>query len=342
MRLDSDLILGFGSFAATLALVPLVRRVAEDFNVTAQPRDDRLHTNPTPYLGGVAIILVAAAATPFVERWRGEAAVIIGGAVLLAIVGLLDDIRNLRPASRLAAETCAALAAATTGARVEIFGGPLDWVLTVVWLVGVTNAFNLVDNLDGAAGGIAASTAVGLAVTAGLGGQVLVGGLAAVVAGTCLAFLVYNWPPARIFMGDAGTLPLGYLLAVIALKLRFPVPHVASITAIVLFAAPALFDTTVVVISRAARHVPVYLGNTDHTSHRLLRLGLSTGAVATIITLVSAACATLGVVVGRGVVSAPPVAFPVGVIGVVLLIAILRLPATANTEIGNAAATERH
>ena len=109
-----------------------------------------------------------------------------------------------------------------------------------------------------------------------------------------------------------------------------------------LFAAPALFDTTVVVISRAARRVPVYVGGTDHTSHRLLRLGLSTRLVATIITIVSAACAALGVIVGRGVVAPLPVAVSAGVIGVVLLIAMLRLPATASGDIGNAAANERH
>jgi UDP-GlcNAc:undecaprenyl-phosphate GlcNAc-1-phosphate transferase len=213
---------------------------------------------------------------------------------------------------------------------VEIFGGAVDIVLTVIWFVGVTNAFNLVDNMDGAAGGIASATAVALMITAGLGGQILVGGMAAVVAGTCVAFLIYNWYPARIFMGDAGALPLGYLLAAIALKLRFPVAHFASVTAIVLFTAPALFDTALVVISRTARRVPVYNGGTDHTSHRLLRLGMPTRVVATVITLVSAACAGLGVLVGRGTLPALPVAVPLAVIATVGLAALLRLPATAD------------
>jgi UDP-GlcNAc:undecaprenyl-phosphate GlcNAc-1-phosphate transferase len=323
--------LGIGSFAATLALVPLVQRVAVLNDVTAAPRSDRLHTNPTPYLGGVAIVLVAAAASPFIGEWKAEAAVIIAGALLLGAVGLLDDLYSLQPGPRLAAEVFAALLASGVGAHVQIFGGPIDILLTVVWLVGVTNAFNLIDNMDGAAGGIAAATAVALAVTAGINEQVLVGGLAAVVAGSCVAFLIYNWHPARIFMGDAGALPLGYLLAVIALKLRFPVPHAASITAIVLFTAPALFDTALVVISRAARHRPVYVGGTDHTSHRLLRLGWSTHAVAALITAASAACAGLGVVVGRGAVPALPVALPLGVIGVALLVLLLRLPAEVLT-----------
>ena len=308
-------------------MVPLVQRVAVLNDVTAAPRPDRLHTNPTPYLGGVAIVLVAAAASPFIGQWQTEAAVIIAGAVLLGVVGLLDDLFTVRPGPRLAAEIFAAAIAAAVGAHVQIFGGPVDIVLTIIWFVGVTNAFNLVDNMDGAAGGIASATAVALMVTAALNEQVLVGGLAAVVAGSCVAFTLYNWHPARIFMGDAGALPLGYLLAAIALKLRFPVPHAASITAIVLFTAPALFDTTLVVISRSARHVPVYVGGTDHTSHRLLRLGWSTHVVAGLITTVSAVCAGLGVIVGRGVVPALPVVVPVGAIGLALLVVLLRLPA---------------
>jgi UDP-GlcNAc:undecaprenyl-phosphate GlcNAc-1-phosphate transferase len=321
--------LGLGAFVATLVVVPLAQRVAILNNVTSLPRPDRLHETPTPYLGGVPIVLVAAAASPFVGEWQLEAAVIIAGALLLGVVGLLDDIRNLRPAPRLIAEVAAALAAVAAGAHVQIFGGVIDVVLTVVWFVGVTNAFNIVDNMDGAAGGIASATAVALVVTAGLNGQVLVGGLAAVVAGTCLAFLVYNWPPARIFMGDAGTLPLGYLLAAIALKLRFPVEHLASITAIVLFTAPALFDMTLVVISRLAHHRPIYVGGTDHTSHRLLRLGLPTRRVAALITLASGICAGLGVAVGRGVFDPLPVIVPLAIVAAAGLLALLRLPEQA-------------
>jgi UDP-GlcNAc:undecaprenyl-phosphate GlcNAc-1-phosphate transferase len=326
-------LLGLGAFVATLIVIPLAQRVAVLNNVTSMPRADRLHATPTPYLGGVPIVLVAAAASPFIGEWQLEAAVIIGGALLLGVVGLLDDLHNLRPAPRLIAEVCAALAAVASGAHVQIFGGALDVVLTVVWFVGVTNAFNLVDNMDGAAGGIASATAVALVVTAGLNGQVLVGGLAAVVAGTCIAFLIYNWHPARIFMGDAGALPLGYLLAALALKLRFPVAHFASITAVVLFTAPALFDTALVVISRSARHLPIYVGGTDHTSHRLLRTGLSTRRVATLITLVAAACAALGVAVGRGALAPLPVIVPVGIVSAVGLLLLLRLPAEAPASV---------
>lgn len=337
----SVVILGIGSFLATVALIPLVQRVAVLNDVTSAPRPDRLHTTPTPYLGGVAIVIVAAAASPFVGQWKTEAGVIVAGAVLLGIVGLLDDLHNLRPGPRLAAEVFAAAMAAAAGAHVQIFGGAIDFALTIVWLVGVTNAFNLIDNMDGAAGGIASASAIALAVTAGLGEQVLVGGMAAVVAGSCVAFLIYNWHPARIFMGDAGALPLGYLLAAIALKLRFPVPHTSSITAIVLFTAPALFDTTLVVISRIQRGKPIYNGGTDHSSHRLLRLGWSTRLVASLITLVSAICAGLGVLVARGGAPALPVALPVGIIAIVGLLVLLRMPAEVTDQATSHGTTTR-
>jgi len=314
-------------------VTPLVQRVALSVGLTAAPREDRLHTSPTPYMGGVAILLTACLATPFVGRWEAEAAVIMAGALLLGLVGLLDDMRHLRPAPRLLAEVGAAGLAAAAGAKVNLFGDPLDFVVTIVWLVVVTNAFNLVDNMDGAAAGIATVTATALMIAASLAGQVLVGGLAAVLAGSCLAFLVFNWHPARIFLGDAGALPVGYLLAVIALKLRFQVPHPASIVAVVLLTAPALFDTALVVISRVQRRVPIYVGGVDHTSHRLLRLGLSTRAVAGWIALVTALCVSLGLAVGRGVLEPAPVMVPVAILGIGMLLGLLRLPATASIMI---------
>src|SRR5437660_8886799 len=242
--------LGIGSFVCALLLVPLAQRVALLYGVTDKPAAHKLQADPTPYLGGVAIGLTALAASAFLESWSVQAAVIILGALLVGTVGLIDDVRTVRPSIRLVVEAGAAIMAAAVGARVHLFGGPADWVVTVVCLVIVTNAFNLLDNMDGAVGIIAAVSAVALTVAAGLQDQWLVGGLAAVVAGSCVGFLRYNWHPARIFMGDAGSLLLGYLLATIALTLRFPVDHPASLSAVVLLLGAALFDTTLVVIAR--------------------------------------------------------------------------------------------
>jgi UDP-GlcNAc:undecaprenyl-phosphate GlcNAc-1-phosphate transferase len=187
-------------------------------------------------------------------------------------------------------------------------------VISVAFLVLLTNAFNLLDNMDGAAGAIGTTVAIGLATAALIQGQVLVGGLAVVVAATCLGFLVYNWYPASVFMGDAGSLFLGFLLAVIALMLRTDVPHSASALAIVLLVGPALFDTTLVVISRLRGRRQVYIGGTDHTSHRLMLLGLSAVGATVLLVAVTALCSMLGVLVALGSIS-PEVVAPVVVVG---------------------------
>lgn len=320
------LLLGTGSFVAVALLVPVVRKVAVSYGVTDNPAANKLHAYPTPYLGGVAIAVTAIGASAFIPGWGGDAAVILLGAVLVGTVGLVDDMGPLPPKWRLAAETLAASLAASAGARVDLFGGGLDWVITIIWLVVITNSFNLLDNMDGAAGVIASTTAVCLAVAAGYQGQWLVGGLAALTAGSCLGFLLYNWYPARIFMGDSGSLFLGYLLAVIALKLRFPVDHLASGAAVVLVTGPALFDTTLVVLSRTLAGRPIYLGGTDHTSHRLLRLGLRIPEVALLLASAAGLLGVLGIAVGRGVLELWHVAPPVVGAGAMALAWLLRVP----------------
>lgn len=320
------LIAGGTAFVAAAALVPLVARVAAGYGVIARPTPDRLHDTPTPYLGGVAIVLTACAAAPFLHGWKPEATVVLLAAAAVGVIGLIDDVRTVPPLQRIAIEVIAATVAASVGARAGIFGGPLDWVVTVVWIVGVTNAYNLLDNMDGAAGVIASITAIALTVAAGLQGQILVGGLAAVLAGAAIGFLLHNWHPARIFMGDAGSLFLGYLLAVIALELRFPVDnHGASVVAIVLLTAPALFDTTLVVLSRLRAGAPVYRGGVDHTSHRLLALGIPPSVVVAVLGAASAVCCLLGIAVGHGELPLVPVVIATGVSGAGILALMLRV-----------------
>jgi UDP-GlcNAc:undecaprenyl-phosphate/decaprenyl-phosphate GlcNAc-1-phosphate transferase len=232
----------------------------------------------------------------------------------------------LRPTRRLAVEVLAAVLAFWAGARVDVAAEPLDFVLTVVVLVVITNSFNLLDNMDGALGVIGTTTALALVGAALLEGQVLVGGLGALVAGACLGFLVYNWHPAKIFLGDTGSLFLGFLLAAIALKLRFVVAPPESVAAVGLLLGPALFDTTLVVVSRARARRPIYVGGTDHCSHRLLLLGLGTRSVAALLAAATAGCGALGLAVGRAVLPAAPLAAGAATVGVVVLVALLRVP----------------
>ena len=169
----------------------------------------------------------------------------------------------------------------------------------------------------------------------------LVGGMAVVVAAACMAFLLYNWHPARIFMGDAGSLFLGFVLAVIALKLRTPVPHGASIVAVILLVGPAVFDTTLVVISRVSHGRPIYIGGTDHTSHRLVLLGVPRIGVTAVLVGGTAASCTLGVLVAEGVVS-PWIAVPVALVpALAALVYLLRMGVYSNDGGGRGQLTVR-
>jgi len=313
------------AFLVVTLLIPVCRRFALARGITDGPAQGKFHRAPTPYLGGVAIAVAALGSAIVLPGWPRSSLLILVAACLMSVAGLVDDIRGLGATTRLAIEIPAAVVAVLAGARSDLFGYGFDFAISVVFLVVLTNAFNLLDNMDGAAGAIGTTIAIGLAVAALIEGQVLVGGLAVVVAATCLGFLAYNWYPAAIFMGDAGSLFLGFLLAVIALMLRTEVTHPASALALVLLVGPALFDTTLVVISRVRSRRPIYIGGTDHTSHRLVLLGLtSVGATATLI-VATALCSGLGVLVAVGSVPAVVIAPIVAIAAAVGLVLMLRV-----------------
>jgi UDP-GlcNAc:undecaprenyl-phosphate GlcNAc-1-phosphate transferase len=191
------------AFLVVTLLIPFCRRVALRRGITDGPAQGKFHRTPTPYLGGVAIAVAAVGSAIVLPGWPSRSLLVLAAACLMALAGLCDDIRGLAATTRIAIEIPAAVVAVVAGARADLFGGWLDFAISVAFLVLLTNAFNLLDNMDGAAGAIGTTIAIGLAVAALIEGQILVGGLAVVVASTCLGFLVYNWHPAAIFMGDA-------------------------------------------------------------------------------------------------------------------------------------------
>lgn len=165
-----------------------------------------------------------------------------------------------------------------TGVQVQTFDPPiLDLMVTVVWMIGITNALNLLDNMDGLSGGIAAIAAAHFSLMCAFSGQYLVGAFAVAVMAACIGFLIYNWNPATIFMGDSGSLFLGFMLGSLGIKLRFPenVPFVTWMIPILVLGVP-IFDTTLVTISRLRRRLnPLTTPGLDHTSHRLTYAGFS-------------------------------------------------------------------
>jgi len=280
-----------------LGATPLARRFATRLGVMAQPSTRKIHTRPIPLLGGAAIYLAfVVAVLLFGDRYRiWQAVGILLAATLVSFFGLWDDRKALHPLVKLAGQLMAALILIGSGIRVGfLHHSLLNLLVTILWVVGITNGMNLLDNMDGLAGGAGAIGSAFFLLLAAMNGQYLVGGLSAALLGACLGFLIYNFNPASIFMGDEGSLFLGFVLAAAGIKLRFPGrPDVVTWMVPVLVLGLAIFDTTLVVVSRLRRGVnPITNPGKDHVSHRLVSLGLTQREAVMALYLV---CGALGV-----------------------------------------------
>ncbi|MGC9665566.1 glycosyltransferase family 4 protein [Planosporangium sp. 12N6] len=317
------------SLVLAAGFTEVMRRFALRSGLTDRPAAHKPHARPTPYLGGVAVAAGALlTALVLVPRWdTGLVALAVGGLVV-AVLGLLDDAWTLPPGPRLAVEVAVAGLFVTSGARVPVSGlAWFDAVLTAGWLVVLTNSFNLLDNTDGAAGSIATGTAAVLAVYALVNGEpglaVLLAGLAAAAGG----FLSQNWPPARIFMGDAGSLFLGFTLAgaTVLLTDRADAP-VDGPTVLLLVTFIATVDTTLVLISRRAAGRRWLDGGTDHVAHRLRRLGLSRPLVPGVLVAASVVTSVFGMLVVSDALPGTPVLLTALAAGAVAVGLLLRVP----------------
>lgn len=257
---------------------PLARRWALANGVVDSPNARKVHKEPVPLLGGAAIYLAFVVALLLFGA-RQEIRQLVGivvGATFISVVGVIDDVRGLRPSLKLLAQIAAACVLPLCGLSVKLFPvEALNILLTIVWTVGVTNALNLLDNMDGLSGGIAAIGAAHFLLLAGINGQFLVGALSAALLGACIGFLRYNFNPASIFMGDTGALFIGFILAALGIKLRFlgNTYVVTWMVPVVVLLLP-IFDTSLVFISRLRRGLnPLTTPGKDHVSHRLVSLG---------------------------------------------------------------------
>jgi UDP-GlcNAc:undecaprenyl-phosphate GlcNAc-1-phosphate transferase len=273
-----------GSLFLSLVLTPIAIGVAVRFGVLDHPGPAKAHVKAVPYLGGTAIvvsfagvILVAALLRP-PPSGLPQLAGFLGLGVLLALVGLTDDVRGgLSPWLRLVFEAAAGVAVWAMGYAAHLAGAPraLDAVVTVLWVTGVTNAFNLLDNMDGLSAGVSVLAASSIFGIAWLQHRYLVAALAIALVGCAAGFLRSNFHPARIYMGDAGSLFLGFTISVLLLTLRANAPTRVGVAVILAVPGVALFDTTLVMVSRLAHKRNPFSGGQDHTSHRLVYLGLS-------------------------------------------------------------------
>lgn len=274
----ANLILIFATaFVFAVASTPIARRVALRVGVIDHPNERKIHTRPMPLLGGIAIYGAFLLALFLFDRFFIPQVIgIVVGATWVSFLGIWDDRVGLSAWIKLAGQILGALILIATGVTVELAGQPIvDGAITLLWIVGITNAMNLLDNVDGLCGGIAAIASAFFLLISSLNGQYLVGSLSAAILGASIGFLFYNFNPASIFMGDAGTLFLGFILAAIGIKLRF-VGHPLVFTwfiPILVLGLP-IFDTTLVFISRVRRgRNPLTTPGTDHLSHRLIERG---------------------------------------------------------------------
>ncbi len=289
------LLASLAALALTAALIPIVRGAAIAAGRVTQVRNDRWHQRPTPTLGGVGIFLgfgftvlgmallgglppaLLQATGRGILPWTPWEALVAAGS-LAFLVGLLDDFLQLGPVSKLTGQVAAASLLLMSGIGLWLTGIYLvDALLSMFWFVGVTNAVNLLDNMDGLAGGVALIAALFLAIIFLLEGSPRLAALSLALAGALLGFLLYNYHPARIFMGDSGSLFLGMVLSGLALS---PGPGLSR-SLLAIMAVPAMvlavpiLDTALVTVSRVLEGRSVAEGGRDHSSHRLVSLGMS-------------------------------------------------------------------
>jgi len=277
------------SFILVGALTPIMRKVAIKNNIFDLPNTShKSHALPTPYLGGIAImlgvVLVSLLAVLLSTNVLGNLNLLLSvliPALLLGLIGLWDDLKSLPAYPRLFAQSAVGAGISIILITTGTLGNPtgsivLDVLLTVIWIVGICNSINFFDNMDGGAAGAVAFSSLGLAFLAWNLEQSLLAGLSLVTAGATFGFLIWNKSPAKIYMGDAGALFLGVLLATLAIRLD-PITQSRAISLsipLLLLALPIL-DTTTVVISRLRNGKSIFQGGQDHLSHRLVNIGLT-------------------------------------------------------------------
>jgi UDP-GlcNAc:undecaprenyl-phosphate/decaprenyl-phosphate GlcNAc-1-phosphate transferase len=306
--MSAGLLAFFIALSASLLLTVPVRALAIRVGMVDAPGPRKVHVTPIPLLGGLAIYaaIMLAILIVFDGAARAQSFGIVTGATLVAVVGFLDDRGLLHHQIKLfVAMPIAAVVLLASGVRANVFetlvGGAfgylLDAALTVFFVVGITASFSILDHMDGLCAGVAAMASIFFAMLAYLNGQTVVTTLAAATLGAAAGFLRWNFKPAKIFMGDGGAMLLGFLMATLALKLRFQhATDLAGWIAPLLVLGATIFDTTLVTISRSRRGLlPFTTPGKDHSAHRLANLGLGQKGAVLAIYLVGAICGGLAI-----------------------------------------------
>ncbi len=291
------------SLTLGLLMTLAVRSFASKFGFVAKPKSDRWHKRPTAMLGGVGIFITTVVIYFLIVPVTHDSLVVLGGSSFLFLVGLIDDIVTVRPYQKLIGQLVGAGILILFGLKLPITGFEIiDIWITVFWVVGITNAINLLDNMDGLAAGISAIAAISLAVNFAANGNTNEVLFITAFVGALLGFLVLNSNPASIFMGDCGSMFVGFFLSGSVLLNQVGgrsrgIVAILAVPVLVLFVP--IFDTTFVTVLRKLRGQPASQGGRDHTSHRLVALGLSERSAVWMLYAFAITAGTLAWLVGR-------------------------------------------
>ncbi len=271
--------------ALSWALTPLVKKLALRVGAVDKPDPRKVHKTLMPRMGGLAIFL---AFTVGVLLWGGLSLRVIGlliSSAMIVALGIVDDIHSLSPRLKLLGQLLASVVLVSFGVYVKFLSNPLGegmldlgWLgvlVTIIWLVGITNAVNLIDGLDGLASGWSAISALTMALTSLLSGELWAGVLAVFLAMAALGFLKHNFHPASIFMGDTGSMFLGFALGALSIMSFSKGATVMTVFIPILILGVPIFDTSFAIFRRVRSHKPVFQADKGHLHHRLLSLGLS-------------------------------------------------------------------
>jgi UDP-GlcNAc:undecaprenyl-phosphate GlcNAc-1-phosphate transferase len=306
-------------FAASLALTPLSRQLAMRLGVVDKPNQRKIHLDHRPMMGGLAIYLALAVALLLFSppRHITAFAAVLAGAAILALLGLIDDRYDLSWRTKMPIMLLAALGIVLSGVKMRLTGSDVvDIPVTIFWIFAITNATNYLDNMDGQAAGMTAIAAFFFMLIAFSQGLSLVSLLAAAVLGSALGFLVYNFNPSSTFMGDMGALPLGFILAVLAIKLDFDRTFSLRWLIPVFVLALPVFDVNLVTWTRIFEGRSPTQSGRDHTAHRLLSAGFSQRPT---LLVIYAVCALFGIIALLLSQSPPDVGLKLAIFGLLLL-----------------------
>ena len=331
LKLAASIVL---SFILSFAMTPIVKNFALKVGAIDVPTDERrMHRHPIPRLGGLAIFIGFLLSVVLFADLTKQVQGILVGAIIVAALGAVDDLISLKPMAKLLGQSVAAVVAISHGVIIHLFTNPnifsvnefillegLALPITFLWIVGVTNAVNLIDGLDGLACGVSAIASLTMFAVALLVAESNVAVLLAALMGACLGFLPYNMNPAKVFMGDTGALLLGYLLATLSVVGMFKFYAIVTFIVPVLALALPLLDTLFAIVRRVLRGQSPFTPDRGHLHHRLVDLGLNHKQAVALMYAISALLGLCAVVV----VSTGPVRIFLLVVAVAVALVISR------------------